>query len=143
MFSSTGDCTPRYSHYLEGEKEAPGHRSQHVFSSWQPRVEKLFIKPPKDFLFRNFVCSPPPSYQEVYAAERDQPPTYEDVVKQDTDTHNVQIQDDQGDQIEPQQEEIEHPDDQQMSDNLEQENNDNQDVESEHPVVVEDNEWIV
>ena len=140
MFFSTGDCTPRYSHYLEGEKEAPGLRSKHVFSSWQPRVGKLFIEPPTDFLFRNFVFSPPPSYQEVYAAERDQPPTYEDVVKQDTDTHNVQ--DDQEEQTEPRHEEIEHPDDQQMSDNLEQENNNNQDVESEHPVDG-DNEWIV
>ena len=43
-------------------------------------------------LFRNFVCSPPPSYQEVYAAERDQPPTYEDVVKLDADKQNVQTQ---------------------------------------------------
>ena len=91
------------------------------------------------FLFRNFVCSPPPSYQEVYAAERDQPPTYEDVVKQDTDTHNVQIQDDQENQIEN--EENEHPDDQPMSDNLEQENQevDTNIEESENPIV-EDNQ---
>ena len=141
MFFSTGYCTPCYSHYLEGEKEAAGHRSKYVFSSWQPRVGKLFIEPPTDFLFRNFVCSPPPSYQEVYAAERDQPPTYEDVVKQDTDTHIVQTQDEPEEQIEPRHEEIEHPDDQQMSDNLEQENNNNQDVESENPVI-EENEWI-
>ena len=135
----TGDCAPRHSHHLEREKEAPGHRWKYMFSSWQPRVGKLILEPPTYFLFRNFVCSPPPSYQEVYAAERDQPPTYEDVVKQDTDTHNVQIQDDQENQIEN--EENEHPDDQPMSDNLEQENQevDTNIEESENPIV-EDNQ---
>ena len=139
MFFSTGDRTPRNSHYLEREKEAPGHRWKYMFSSWQPRVGKLILEPPTYFLFRNFVCSPPPSYQEVCTAERDQPPTYEDVVKQDTDTHNVQIQDDQENQIEN--EENQHPDDQQMSDNLEQENQevDTNIEESENPIV-EDNQ---
>ena len=93
-------------------------------------------------LFRNFVCSPPPSYQEVYAAERDQPPTYEDVVKLDADKKNVQTQDDEDDQIEldEPEEETGHHDDQQMNDFLEHENQDNPEINtndevSENPAV--------
>ena len=143
FFNCTVDCSSRNSHYLEREEEAAGHRSQHVFSSWQPRVKIIFKLNSSSviFYFRNFVCSPPPSYQEVYAAERDQPPTYEDVVKQDEDQQNVQNQDDQDGQIEPQLEENDpSPDDIPMIDNLEQENHINQnghknEEESENPYV--------
>merc|ERR1719445_1610795 len=78
----------------------------------------------------NFVCSPPPSYQEVYAAERDQPPTYEDVVKIDADKQNVQTQDDEDDQIELDEPEegTGQPDDQQMNDFLEHEHQDHPEI---------------
>ena len=96
----------------------------------------------KNVGFRNFVCSPPPSYQEVYAAERDQPPTYEDVVKLDADKKNVQTQDDEDDQIEinEPEEETGHHDDQQMNDFLQHENQDNPEINtndevSENPAV--------
>ena len=93
-------------------------------------------------LFRNFVCSPPPSYQEVYAAERDQPPTYEDVVKIDADKQNVQTQDDEDDQIELDEPEegTGQPDDQQMNDFLKHEHQDHPEINtndevSENPAV--------
>ena len=118
-----------------------------MFTSGQPRVRELF-SPSQIFLskyffiYRNLVCSPPPSYQEVYAAERDQPPTYEDVVKIDADKQNVQTQDDEDDQIELDEPEegTGQPDDQQMNDFLQHENQDNPEINtndevSENPAV--------
>ena len=116
-----------------------------MFSSGRPRVIKLvYLLLNISSWFRNFACSPPPSYQEVYAAERDQPPTYEDVVKLDADQNNVQTQDDGEEQIEPDEleAEIDHHDNQQqqMSDFLEHDNQDNlgistNDEARENPVV--------
>ena len=113
-----------------------------MFSSGRPRVRKLvYLLLNISSWFRNFACSPPPSYQEVYAAERDQPPTYEDVVKLDADQNNVQTQDDGEEPIEPDEleAEIDHHDDQQLSD-FPDENPDNlvintNDEARENPVV--------
>lgn len=83
----------------------------------------------------NFGSSPPPSYQEVYT-ERDQPPNYEDVVKEDSERQNLQMQNDSDeneDNDNLEEETIENAE-QDANDCLEQNTNTNEDM-SENPAV--------